>query len=389
VSGLRVGAATDVGQVRDHNEDAYLASEALVIVADGIGGHAAGEVASQLAVGVIEEHFMKHKNPQGLVKALENANNEVVKSSAENPSQAGMGTTATVLAVTSARRDALTLTLSQVGDSRCYYFGNDALTQVTEDHTVTAERVRRGELTEEEASTDRQRHMLTRALGIPQVLEVDQWSIKVAQGDRFVVCSDGLCNEVSDQEIAGVLRSLPDPQEAAEELVRLAREHGGRDNITVVVAEADASSQLNDESSIVRLDQRREQPPVVVATAATRRGSQRVVTGRGAIFVLALLAVLFSGWLVLRWYATSAYYVTAEQGQVVIYQGQVGGFLWFHPERKAQTAIPTSQLLPTTRSSLKGKVPEPTLDAAWSYAVNQHNAWKTQQKAISGLAPIK
>ena len=383
MSTVRVGAATDVGQVRELNEDSYSAGEHLAVVADGIGGHAAGEVASALAVDTITSYFANHPNAAGLTKAVERANEAVGQAAAESTEQQGMGTTVVGIGVTSGRRDELVLSLVSVGDSRAYRFTDDSLEQITEDHTVAAERQRRGEITEEQAATDRQRHVLTRALGIPQALEVDQWRISLARGDRLLLCSDGLCNEVSDQEIAGVLRTTADPQAAAEELVRLARDHGGRDNITVLVVDPGQDARLAEVGTVTRVHQPKQVAPEAVRTAPSRGAGQHAITPRVVAFMLAIVVVLLAGWMVLRWYATSTYYVKSNGTELVIYQGHPTGFLWFSPQQRSKTGIKINQLLPTTQRRVTHPVIEPTLDAAWAYAVNQHNAWKVQQKAYS------
>lgn len=388
MSSIRVGAATDVGQVRDLNEDSYSAGEQLAVVADGIGGHAAGEVASAMAVETIAEHFGRHPNAAGLLRAVERANQSVAEAAAVQADRQGMGTTVVALGVTSGRRDELTLALVSVGDSRAYRFANDELVQLTEDHTVAAERQRRGEITAEQAATDRQRHVLTRALGIPQVLEVDQWRITMGPGERLLLCSDGLCNEVSDQEIAGVLRSTDDPQLAATTLAELARGHGGRDNITVLVVDPATDARLADQGTVTRVHQPRQVAPEAVRTAPLRGSRQRIVTPRVVAFLLAIAVVLLTGWMVLRWYATSTYYLKSNGAELVIYQGHPSGFLWFEPTQRAKTGIKVNQLLPTTQRRVQRPVVEPTLDAAWAYAVNQHNAWKVQQRAYAGLERV-
>ncbi|MBU3701028.1 MAG: Stp1/IreP family PP2C-type Ser/Thr phosphatase, partial [Acidimicrobiia bacterium] len=227
------GALTDTGMVRKGNEDAYLAVDGLFAVADGMGGHQAGEVASRLALESLQSWFGS-AGTDVLVAAVERANADVVERSLGDPELAGMGTTLVAMALVDAGgRDAIGVV--NVGDSRLYLLSDGVLTQITEDHSLVATMVRQGRLTEAEAAVHPQRNILTRALGIDGTVLVDSWEVLPVVGDRYLVCSDGLFNEVDDNRIAATLRRLADPAEACRELVRLANESGGRDNITCVV----------------------------------------------------------------------------------------------------------------------------------------------------------
>jgi len=231
---LRAAGVTDVGNVRPTNQDRLLAEGDLVAVADGMGGHRGGEVASRLAVETLGEAFADDPTTAGLAEAVRRANTAVWEAAAADPALAGMGTTiAAVARVRDEGRERLAVV--NVGDSRAYLFHDAHLTRLTSDHSLVAELVRSGELTEEDAREHPQRNILTRAVGVGPEVEPAVAVAEPAPGDRLLLCSDGLFNELADDEITSVLASVPDPALAADELVRLAKDHGGADNITVVV----------------------------------------------------------------------------------------------------------------------------------------------------------
>src|SRR5437764_6331045 len=232
---LSAGGATDVGLVRDHNEDRYLADERLFAVADGVGGHKAGEVASQTAVETLQREFTE-PTTDTLIDAVKTANRTVWNLAEANTEQRGMGTTLTAIALVDDGDDER-LAIVNVGDSRAYLLQQGELEQLTEDHSLVEQLVREGQLTPEEAQVHPQRSIITRALGLDPEVEVDSWELTPYRGDRILLCSDGLTNEVSDDHIASTLRTVNDPEEAAQQLVQEARDHGGSDNITCVVVD--------------------------------------------------------------------------------------------------------------------------------------------------------
>src|SRR5437588_2157678 len=232
---LRAGGATDTGLVRDHNEDNYLTDEGLFAVADGVGGHKAGEVASQTAVDTLQREF-REPTTDGLVDAVKTANRTVWDLAESNPDQRGMGTTLTAVALVNEDGEER-LAVVNVGDSRAYLLQQGELEQLTEDHSLVEQLVREGQLTPEEAMVHPRRSIITRALGLDPDVEVDSWELTPYKGDRLLLCSDGLTNEVSDEQIASMLRTVSDPEEAARQLVQEARDHGGSDNITCVVVD--------------------------------------------------------------------------------------------------------------------------------------------------------
>ncbi len=230
---LVIGEATDVGKVRDHNEDGYLVDDGLglVAVADGMGGHRGGEVASATAIEALHASFTQHG---GLRDAVVAANDAVLDRADGDEALRGMGTTLTAGVL----GDDGTLLIGHVGDSRAYLLRDGELTRITTDHSLVEELVAAGELTEEEAERDPRRSMITRALGLDSDLVVDLHPVILVPGDRVMFCSDGLTNMVSGREIADLLTKEGGAATAAQRLVDAANDAGGVDNITVLVLDA-------------------------------------------------------------------------------------------------------------------------------------------------------
>jgi serine/threonine protein phosphatase PrpC len=232
------GAATDVGQVRSVNQDNTLIGEGVFAVADGMGGHRGGEVASAVAVDTLRHHF-RDRTPRSLVEAVREANQAIVERSQGDPELRGMGTTLCALAWSRTDSGDEVLTIVNVGDSRAYLLktGESELRQISEDHSLVQQLVRQGQLSPDAAAVHPQRNILTRALGIDREVKPDAFVTMPVTGDRYLLCSDGLFNEVDEGRIAQVLRQAGDPRKAAQVLVHLANEGGGRDNISVVVVD--------------------------------------------------------------------------------------------------------------------------------------------------------
>jgi serine/threonine protein phosphatase PrpC len=370
---LRAGGATDTGLVRDHNEDRYLADENLFAVADGVGGHKAGEVASQTAVDTLQREFTE-PTTDALIEAVKTANRTVWNLAETNSDQRGMGTTLTAIALVDDGGEER-LAIVNVGDSRAYLLQQGELEQLTEDHSLVEQLVREGQLTREEAQVHPPRSIITRALGLDPEVEVDSWELTPYKGDRLLLCSDGLTNEVSDDEIASTLRTVGDPEEAAQQLVNEARDHGGSDNITCVVvdvlddddrAEAASAALAADPPPPPAAEQRATLRPEddggrgSRATAAPPRpeparaapapaGRPRRFTWRVVAFVVAVVAVIVLALVAVGWYARHTYYVGLDNGQVAIFKGRPGGLLWFNPtlDRRTQLAekdVPAARL---------------------------------------------
>lgn len=243
---LHSGSATDPGRVRTNNQDRLLVVEqTLFAVADGMGGHRGGEVAAQIVADGLFDFASSvgtsSISPAGIAERLDDLNAEILHRAAMSDDLLGMGTTLTMLLQTGPTPDdpsnAATLLVVNVGDSRTYLLRNGELQQLTDDHSVVADLLREGRITPDEARTHRQRSVITRALGVDTGVDPDIIEIIPAPGSRYLLCSDGLTNEVPDQIIGSILRRIGDPQDAATELVRLALERGGRDNVSVVVVD--------------------------------------------------------------------------------------------------------------------------------------------------------
>jgi PPM family protein phosphatase len=243
------GGVTNVGRVRANNEDSFRIVEpmSLYILSDGMGGEAHGEIASAMAVDVVAKHCTEtevdpamtifadmpsawSEKTRRLASAVHLANKTIFDSAQKHPEQRGMGAT-----ITAAWVDGTRLSIAHVGDSRAYLLRSGSLQQLTSDHSLVAEQVRRGILTPAEAERSDMQSVLLRALGAHQEIEVDSEEHTLFGGDVLLLCSDGLTRMVTEPEIAGTLQAEPDPNKASERLVELANEQGGADNITAIV----------------------------------------------------------------------------------------------------------------------------------------------------------
>lgn len=245
MSPLVMTGRSDTGMVREHNEDCFLImpENGFALLADGMGGHLAGEVASAMAVDKVAQHLMnslhtgKARGKQEVVPdsalltdAIKAANRAIHESSIHRPEQAGMGTT--IVAVTFRNNH---LTVAHVGDSRLYRFRNGQLSQVTEDHSMVQELLRRGLITPEEARTSANKNLVTRALGVDPIVEVDVREQPVENGDLYLLCSDGLNDVLTDEEIAAALASTDELETVTRNLVSEVNARGGPDNVSIVL----------------------------------------------------------------------------------------------------------------------------------------------------------
>lgn len=238
--GLKVGSLTDVGRVREINQDSLTADpeRGLFIVADGMGGHLAGEKASMSAVETIGGCLTceaMDQAPDGdllavIQDAIQAANRIIVQASLQDASMRGMGTTATVAVTTET-----SVYLGHIGDSRAYLMSADAIEQVTEDHSVVAQLLRARAITPQEAQRHPYRNVITKCLGMQMEVEADTRLVAWNPGDRLLLCSDGLSGLVADEEMLAVVNEIAEPQAACERLVAMANERGGYDNITVIL----------------------------------------------------------------------------------------------------------------------------------------------------------
>ena len=332
-----VAARTDVGRVREGNEDSYVAREPVFAVADGMGGHIAGDVASQTAVETIERETNNGAalDPDRLASIVQSANAAVWERAQGDPALRGMGTTCTLAFLADNE-----IHFAHVGDSRAYLYREGELSQVTEDHTLVGRMVREGRLTAEEAERHPQRSIITRALGVDEHVDVDTITLTVKEGDRIMLCSDGLTSMIGADEIREVLATEQDAQAAANKLVDLANSAGGEDNITVVLVDitsgegarrTDEGRETSPAPPQARVDTQPAPPdaPPAVTTGvhrledlgtAPRAKPRRPWKAIAALVILGL--VLGGGYLAARWALDNSWYVGVDEGgTVAIYRG--------------------------------------------------------------------
>jgi protein phosphatase len=249
---IDAGARTDLGRVRKNNEDAFHIEPALdlYVLSDGMGGQAHGEVASAMAIETIVEHCRQSKNDPDitlfgnsrpdlcertnrLMSAVRMANRTIFDAAIQDPAREGMGAT-----IVAAWIDDRRMSLVHVGDSRAYLLRSGSIEQLTADHSLVAEHVRRGTMTPQEAENSKLQNILVRALGTQDQVEVDADEQMLLEGDTVLLCSDGLTHMATDPEIASILSTEENAQTAADRLIDLANENGGQDNVTVIVIRA-------------------------------------------------------------------------------------------------------------------------------------------------------
>lgn len=244
MNSLVMTGRTDPGMVREHNEDCFLIvpENGFALLADGMGGHLSGEVASAMAVDQVTQHLLNALQAPAanngavtdssvLEEAIKAANSAIHSSSMQHPEQAGMGTTIVAVTFHDDR-----LTVAHVGDSRLYRYRNGELSQVTEDHSMVQELLRRGLISPEEARTSVNRNLVTRALGVDPVVEVDIKEETVQDGDLYLLCSDGLNDVLTDAEIATLLGQYGDDMEkATRQIILEVNARGGPDNVSIVL----------------------------------------------------------------------------------------------------------------------------------------------------------
>ncbi len=371
------GAASDTGRVRQANEDSFLVVDGLFAVADGMGGHQAGEVASHLALESLQSGFTA-AGTDVLVRAVEDANRILVERSTTDPELAGMGTTLVAMALVEASgRDAIGVV--NVGDSRLYLLSDGNLAQITEDHSLVATMERQGRLTAAEAAVHPQRNILTRALGVDGTVLVDSWEILPVIGDRYLICSDGLFNEVDESRIAATLRRLADPNETCRELIRLANEGGGRDNITCVIVDvvddagrdpkADPANRVR--SSHTGGDLTVPEPPGADPKPTRAPGVLRSsYTWRVGVFIAAFVFVVLTGFAFIWWTGTKTWYVGVDGDKVAIFHGKPGGVLWIEPTLAEDSELLIANVPRSAVIDVQNGVEQPSLESARTYIDN-------------------
>ena len=328
---LAHSAATHVGRVRHSNQDDHGSAEGLCVLADGMGGHRGGEVAAALAVSTTLDSF-NGSSRTGLVRAVVAANQAIMERSLVDENLLGMGTTICAIAAVVGESGLDGLAVVNVGDSRVYHYSSGVLIQVTEDHSLVADLVRAGDLTAEEAARHPQRNILTRALGIEDDPVVDTWELLPVVGDRYLLCSDGLFNELTDDRITEILSQCTDPGMAANELVDRAVDAGGHDNVTVLVVDVTEAPETGGEGWILS-GVRPEQASASDMIGLGGQGWRPVALGVG---LMGLLAAAFAG---VGLYARSGWYVGEHNGGVAVFKGRPSGVLWFNPTVEEVTGV--------------------------------------------------
>ena len=289
------GSRTDIGCVRDHNEDSLVVAPPLFAVCDGMGGHAAGEVASEIAVDVIASRAPAHPDAEALGQAVEEANLAIIRAAREGAGREGMGTTCTAALLENER-----LVIAQVGDSRAYLLHNGRLQQLTRDHSLMTDLIEAGKITPEEARVHPQRSVITRALGSDPRTVPDLFEINVETGDRLLLCSDGLSGMVEDADIESIMARTADPQRCAALLVNEAIANGGYDNVTVVVADVTGFAE------------------------ARRRKVARKTKVTAALLVLLLAAIVAGAVGIFNFLTSNSAYLADDDGYVAVYRGLQG-----------------------------------------------------------------
>lgn len=331
---LMWGARSDVGCVRPHNEDSYLVQSPLFCVCDGMGGHAAGEVASSIAVETIAKTAPQAADAARLAAAVEAANAAVIEAALNGLGKPGMGCTATCAYIENDM-----LAIAHVGDSRAYLLHEGTLIRVTRDHSYVEELVDAGEITADEARVHPNRSVITRALGSDPAMYADHFTLHIEEGDRLILCSDGLSSMIPDSEIENIATQSSTAQICVDNLVDAALAAGGHDNVTVIVVD------LVDDG-------------VMREAKRVRRRNVTIAAILGIAFVLAAAIWAYAG-------VTGSYYLGTYKNTVAVYRGIPGKPLglklhWL----ESTTAIKLSDLPEDTQNRLKAGIPQTSVDDA-------------------------
>lgn len=332
---LMWGARSDVGCVRSHNEDSYLVQSPLFCVCDGMGGHAAGEVASSLAVETIAKTAPNAADPALLAASVEAANAAIIEAAANGLGKSGMGCTATCAYI-----DGTTIAIAHVGDSRAYLLHEGTLIRVTRDHSYVEELVDAGEITADEARTHPNRSVITRALGSDPAMYADHFQLNIEEGDRLILCSDGLSSMVPDGDIETIAAQSSTAQICTDNLVDAALAAGGGDNVTVVVVD------VVDDGRIKTLISKRRRNLIIALVAL-------------------VAALVLSGIIAAVSITRSVFLGVNSDDTVAIYTGIHADFLGiklYHIEDT--TSVKLSDLPDDTRNRLEEGIPQDSLEDA-------------------------
>ena len=359
---LEAGQATHVGRIRDVNQDDMGSTDEVFVLADGMGGHRGGEVASAVAVEAVLAGF-SGPDRSSLVRAIRDANRAVLERAADDHELAGMGTTLCALAIVDGpggHGGEEALAVCNIGDSRVYRRDAGGLEQVSDDHSLVADLVRAGELTLEEAAVHPQRNILTRALGIEADPVIDSWVLQPARGDRYLLCSDGLFNELDDGRIAELIAGGP-VAEAASRLVAEAVAAGGHDNVTVLVVEVVEGPERPSGTRPTVAAARPERAGGYVAGQPTGGDESGTSFRTVATSVLAVAAAMV---LVAGVWSRQGWFIGSDNGDVAVFRGRPSGMLWFGPRFVEGGDLRVSLLDDSTRAAVEQTIDVGTLEEA-------------------------
>jgi protein phosphatase len=376
MTALRFAARSDVGLLRDGNEDSLYAGPRLLAVADGMGGAAAGEVASAVAIAALaplDEDAPGADLLEALSAAAYDANDHLRELIAHDVSLSGMGTTLTAMLIAGTR-----IGLLHIGDSRAYLLRDGELTQITHDHTLVQSFVDEGRITLEQASSHPQRALILRALKGDDEMDLDLSVRDTKPGDRYLLCSDGLSGVVSDQTLGETLQ-LPDPQDAVDRMVELALRGGGPDNITCIVA--DVLDEAPGRADVVVAGAAAEhaaesfpRPDTPAARASMMAVAKKAPTAvraygfahaaprkrhpvRLAVILLVLVAIVVGALLAARVYVHGQYYVGVRDAQVTVFRGVPESVAGVNLSSvKESTGIPVAGLMPFWRDKVQDNI---------------------------------
>jgi serine/threonine protein phosphatase PrpC len=417
---LRYAVRSDVGLLREGNEDSAYAGPRLLAVADGMGGHAAGEVASAVAISAladIDGDMPPNELQLALSEAVTRANRTLHDMVVADPSIGGMGTTLTAMLWSGSR-----VALCHIGDSRAYVLSGGEFTQITHDHTLVQSLVDDGRISPDEAATHPQRSLLLRALDGTSEAEPDLSVIEARAGDRYLLCSDGLSSVVSEETLHRILATVKEPDDAVLQLIELAIKGGGPDNITCIVADVvDDASALRPPSKgsvLAGAASNGDRPMLRTNSPATRAHALSQTTPQAAIVVdhddpvprrprdepepevqtrrrwpivtsiLVLLLIVIIGGAYAGWrYTQDQYYVGTDGTNVAIYQGvnqSVLGVNLSHVHQR--TDIPVAGVPTTDQGQIRSTIPTTSLAAAESILTNIRSSFEACQTALANLA---
>lgn len=357
---LMWGARSDVGCMRSHNEDSYLAASPLFCVCDGMGGHAAGEVASAIAVETIAKTGPKSADAAQLAASIEAANAAIIEAAMNGVGRPGMGCTATAAYI-----EGTTLAIAHVGDSRAYLLHEGTLIRVTRDHSYVEELVDAGEITADEARTHPNRSVITRALGSDPAMYADHFTLNVEEGDRLILCSDGMSGMIPDGEIERIAQQSSTAQICTDNLVDAALAAGGSDNVTVVVVD------ITDDGRAREI--------------ARKHRRTTILSVIGLLVALAIAAI--ASFISIK----NSVYLGVKDGAVAIYTGvpePVFGLNlhWLEDE----TSIQLKYLPEDTQNRLRAGIPQKDLEDAQDTVENYRaQIDETQTKLIEDARAIQ